>query len=152
MPLLHGAEHSATRVVWQVPGRAHRIPAEAFVALAREGRSGCTLDLYQQELFEQMAQVAGCTRRHTFGQRPARWLLMTHDRVDGDEFGLTHESLATRLGPERPKVTLVASSSAVGASSVPTEPRPRPRRPGLEVASWCGPAEDPGHPAADRRP
>jgi CRP-like cAMP-binding protein len=108
MILLHRSAHSRTRVVWQVPGAAWAIPAETFVDLAEEGRFGRTLDLFQQELLEQMAQVAGCNRRHTIVQRAARWLLMTHDRVEGDEFELTQEFLATMLGAERPKVTLAA--------------------------------------------
>ena len=38
----------------------------------------------------------------------ARWLLMTHDRSDGDELLLTQEFLAEMLGVRRPTVTLVA--------------------------------------------
>jgi CRP-like cAMP-binding protein len=59
-------------------------------------------------IMDQMAQVAGCNRRHIIVERAARWLLMTHDRVDGDRFLLTHEFLATMLGAGRPKVTLAA--------------------------------------------
>jgi CRP-like cAMP-binding protein len=40
-------------------------------------------------------------------QRCCRWLLQTHDRVDGDEFPLKHEFLAVMLGVHRPTVTVV---------------------------------------------
>ena len=108
MPLLYGSTHSRSRVIWQVPGSAHRILPEAFVALELEGRFGNVLAHFQQDLLDQMSQVAGCNRRHAIVHRAARWLLMTHDRVDGEEFFLTQEFLATMLGAERPKVTLAA--------------------------------------------
>jgi CRP-like cAMP-binding protein len=38
--------------------------------------------------------------------RLARWLLMCHDRVDGDEIAITHESLALMLGAQRSGATL----------------------------------------------
>src|SRR5439155_18129566 len=103
-----GAARSTARVIWQVPGEAYRIPAEAFLDLIAEGRFGDSLAGYLQQMQDQMTQVAGCNRRHTIERRAARWLLMTHDRVSGDQFLLTHEFLATMLGAGRPKVTIAA--------------------------------------------
>jgi CRP-like cAMP-binding protein len=103
-----GQARTTARVIWQVPGEAYRMPADAFVALMEEGRFGSSLIRFIQVEMDQMTQVAGCNRRHTIERRAARWLLMTHDRVDGDEFLLTHEFLATMLGAGRPKVTLAA--------------------------------------------
>jgi Mn-dependent DtxR family transcriptional regulator len=37
-----------------------------------------------------------------------RWLLMTHDRVDGEELQLTQDFLSQMLGVRRPSVTVVA--------------------------------------------
>jgi CRP-like cAMP-binding protein len=45
---------------------------------------------------------------HTIVQRFARWLLIMHDRVRGEEFSLTQEFLATMLGVHRPSVSMVA--------------------------------------------
>ena len=47
------------------------------------------------------------TRCTTSSNAARRWLLQTHDRVDGDEFQLKHEFLAIMLGSHRPTVTLV---------------------------------------------
>ena len=49
-----------------------------------------------------------CMALHTVNERCCRWLLMTHDRVNADQFTLSHEFLAMMLGSTRPTVTLVA--------------------------------------------
>lgn len=38
-------------------------------------------------------------------QRTARWLLMYHDRIDGDELSVTHEELSAMLGVRRSSIT-----------------------------------------------
>jgi hypothetical protein len=106
--LVLGVETSLTRIIWQVPGDAYRIPAAAFARLCAEGRFGTALTGYLQHVLDQTTQVAGCNRRHTIIARAARWLLTTHDRTEGDTFILTQEFLATMLGVNRPKVTLAA--------------------------------------------
>ena len=53
-------------------------------------------------------QMAACNSVHPVKQRCARWLLMTHDLIDGSEFHLTQDILAMMLGVRRPSVTLVA--------------------------------------------
>jgi CRP-like cAMP-binding protein len=65
---------------------------------------------YAARLIDFITQSAACNALHELEQRSARWLLVTHDRVPGDEFRLTHEFLAAMLGVGRPTVTL-----AVGA-------------------------------------
>jgi CRP-like cAMP-binding protein len=61
---------------------------------------------YTQAFLTQVVQTAACNGAHLVEQRCARWLLMTHDRVDGDEFPLTHEFMAFMLGVRREGVTL----------------------------------------------
>ena len=53
-------------------------------------------------------QMAACNGVHPVKERCARWLLMTHDLIDGDEFPLTQDVLAMMLGVRRPSVTVVA--------------------------------------------
>jgi CRP-like cAMP-binding protein len=62
---------------------------------------------YSQANLLQIMQCTACNALHNIEQRCCRWLLQTHDRVDGDEFQLKHEFLAIMLGAHRPTVTLV---------------------------------------------
>ncbi|MFC7738596.1 Crp/Fnr family transcriptional regulator [Roseomonas sp. GCM10028921] len=57
---------------------------------------------------QQVAQTAACNGHHALDQRLARWLLMAHDRAEGDEFPMTQEFLAMMLCVHRPGVTLAA--------------------------------------------
>ena len=63
---------------------------------------------YTLSLVTQISQGSACNRLHPIEARCARWLLQTHDRVDGDSFPLTHEFLAQMLGVTRPSVTIAA--------------------------------------------
>jgi CRP-like cAMP-binding protein len=63
---------------------------------------------YTQALHIQVSQTAACNRLHSLDERLARWLLMTHDRVQSDRMELTQEFLSTMLGVERSGVTIAA--------------------------------------------
>jgi CRP-like cAMP-binding protein len=67
---------------------------------------------YLQVMFLSLAQLSACNRLHDINQRCARWLLMAHDRVVGDELLLTQEFLATMLGTRRPVVSLATATLA----------------------------------------
>jgi CRP-like cAMP-binding protein len=58
-----------------------------------------------QVLMIQTAQSALANGRYTIQERLARWLLMCHDRLDGDDLPLTHEFLSLMLGVRRSGVT-----------------------------------------------
>lgn len=84
--------------------------AETFKeALARLEPLRDILQRYTQAMFMLVAQSAACNRAHDISQRCARWLLMTRDRLDSDEFPLTQEFLAEMLGVRRASVSEVAS-------------------------------------------
>src|SRR5881275_1288390 len=94
LPVFLGAKQSPGKAFWQVPGKGYRLPAmELKKETARNGTLNDRLGLYAQGFFVQIAQSATCIRAHNASQRCARWLLMTHDRVPGDEFELTHQFL-----------------------------------------------------------
>lgn len=100
---------SSLEVFVQVPGDAVRMSADAFRQEIRAG--GALRDVvrcYTQALLTQVGQSAACNRVHPIGERCARWLLMTHDRVLGDEIALTQEFLAEMLGVRRASVTHAA--------------------------------------------
>jgi CRP-like cAMP-binding protein len=65
---------------------------------------------YTEALFAQIGQAVACNGVHEIQQRMAKWLLETHDRVDGNEIQLTQEFLADILGVTRPSVTVAARS------------------------------------------
>lgn len=58
----------------------------------------------------QIAQTVACNRLYRTEQRLARWLLMAHDRVDSVPLVMTHDSLATILGTNRPTVRSAAAA------------------------------------------
>lgn len=67
-----------------------------------------SLQRYLYVVLAQLAHSAACTRFHEVNQRLARWLLMTHDRTQGDQLHLTHQFLADMLGVRRSAVTIAA--------------------------------------------
>jgi CRP-like cAMP-binding protein len=107
LPLLAGLRSSANRVIMQVAGSAFRISARNMTATLAD----CPvlrerLGQFGQEVALQSAQIAACNRLHNANQRLARWLLMSQDRLGGDQVHLTQEFLAHMLGMRRASVTV----------------------------------------------
>ena len=106
VPALLGGETSAQQVIVQVPGNALRIGAAAGRVAVEESASFRRLVLrYTVDFLNLSAQTAACNRLHTIEQRCARWLLMAHDRLQGDVIPMTHDFLASMLGVRRAGVT-----------------------------------------------
>ncbi len=111
LPLFLGGLVAAVDVFVQVPGEGLHLAAAAFRAhVKRESALSRTLLLYTQALLTQVAQGAACNCHHPVEARCARWLLQTHDRVNGDTFPLTQDFLGLMLGVRRASVTTTAGA------------------------------------------
>ena len=65
---------------------------------------------YSETLLSQVMQTVACNSLHSVEERISRWLLMMHDRADGEGLTYTHEFLAHMLGANRTSITLAAQS------------------------------------------
>ena len=109
VPVVLGDDRAPTSVYIQVPGEGLRMKASIFrEELARSPTMQAVMLRYVHALFNQVAQSAACSHFHSLEQRCCRWLLMTRDRMQSDEFLLTQEFLAMMLGVQRPGVSIAA--------------------------------------------
>ncbi len=104
--LVLGALRTPYRCVVQVPGEALRITAEDLRRVLGSIPALHQLLLrYIHATTVQSTQLVVCNTRHTLKQRLARWLLLAHDRIDGNELPVTHQFLGRALGVRRAGVT-----------------------------------------------
>jgi CRP-like cAMP-binding protein len=101
-----GLKISPYDIVMQAAGKGHRVALPDLVK-AQEASPALShfLACYTHSLAVQVAFTALSNARHTVDERLARWLLMAHDRVDGDELTLTHDYISLMLAVRRPSVT-----------------------------------------------
>ena len=104
--LFMGGESTPSRAVVQSAGQAYQLSAK----LIKEefNRSHAVMHLllrYTQALITQMAQTAVCNRHHSLDQQLCRWLLLSMDRLRGNELVMTQELIANMLGVRREGVT-----------------------------------------------
>ena len=93
----------------QVPGTMLRLGADALrQAIENIPALEQLLLRYVLAFHQQVTQTAACNANHALDQRLARWLLMAHDRLEGDSLPLTQEQLALMLCVHRPGVTVAA--------------------------------------------
>lgn len=106
LAVVHGTDRTPHQVVAQIEGEAWRITTQAFRAALAQSPSLMALMLrYAQALYIQTTYTALSNANHGVEERLARWLLMCHDRAEGDELALTHEFLSIMLAVRRPSVT-----------------------------------------------
>src|SRR5947209_10126990 len=95
----------------QASGQAMRMSVDDLTGeVGRDGSLLKSMLRYTNAMFIQVAQTAACNRLHTIEQRLARWLLLTHDRVQRDEVSLTQEFLSRMLGLRRAGVSVAANN------------------------------------------
>ncbi|HLL72871.1 MAG TPA: Crp/Fnr family transcriptional regulator [Pyrinomonadaceae bacterium] len=113
LPVFMGVSKSRNRGLVQGEGSALRMTAAALRKVLSNGHGSTLQKLlhrYTHSLLTQISQSAACNRFHLVNSRLARWLLMTHDRIEGDQFRLTQEFLSLMLGVRREGVTLAAGA------------------------------------------
>jgi len=107
--LFMGGGSTPSRAVVQSAGQGYRLNSQ--IAKDEFHRAGPVMHLllrYTQALITQMAQTAVCNRHHSLDQQLCRWLLLSLDRLSGDELVMTQDLIANMLGVRRESVTEAA--------------------------------------------
>ena len=111
IPMLLGSDRTPHDHFVQSAGEMLRIETADLCGAVNQSASLNKLLLrYIQVQFVQTAQTAFANASYTLDARLARWLLMCHDRIDGDEMRLTHEFLSIMLGVTRSSTTLAVQA------------------------------------------
>jgi CRP-like cAMP-binding protein len=106
IPVFLGGSRTISQAIVQIKGSALVMDAEVLKAeFERGGALQQLLFRYTQARLTQIALNAVKNSRYTIDKRLADWLLSIQDRVQTDEFLLTHEFMANMLGTRRPGVT-----------------------------------------------
>jgi len=103
--LFMGGDSTPSRAVVQSAGEGFRMAAQD---IKKEFKRTAVLHLllrYTQALITQMSQTAVCNRHHALDQQLCRWLLLSLDRLQGNELVMTQELIANMLGVRREGVT-----------------------------------------------
>jgi hypothetical protein len=121
IPIIMATDRSPNNVFVQVPGRGQRLSSERLrIAIEKSSSLHKLFLAFAHGFMTQTAHTAVANGRGKLEERLARWLLMAHDRLDGDELPLTHEFLSMMLGVRRAGVTtafhLLEKKGLVGAT------------------------------------
>jgi CRP-like cAMP-binding protein len=109
LSVAQGLDFSPARAISQISGEGLRIPVAAFLkALKRGGTLDRLMRRFSAYSLRYANQTVACNLLHSAEQRLCRWLLMCSDRMEKEEFTLTHEFLAEMLGVRRPTVSVIA--------------------------------------------
>ncbi|MSU91570.1 helix-turn-helix domain-containing protein [Rhodobacteraceae bacterium 2CG4] len=105
--VLIGADRSPNDTLMQVPGHGQSIPVDRLNDLMEQNPAlRRHLTRYVQALMIQTAHTALSNVHAKLEDRLARWILMCHDRIDGNSLAQTHEFLSIMLGVRRAGVTI----------------------------------------------
>ena len=102
-----GNDRSPHLSYMQVAGKGQYMKADDLRDAMKESGSmrECFLH-FAQAFMVQTAHTAVANGRANIEERLARWLLMAHDRLEGNELPLTHEFVALMLNVRRAGVTV----------------------------------------------
>lgn len=102
---------SFNRCIVQLEGHMVRCPIQLLQSEFKNSEHVRNLFVsYSETLLSQVQQTVACNAMHSTEERMCRWLLMMHDRAEGEALTYTHEFLAHILGANRKSVTLAAQS------------------------------------------
>jgi CRP-like cAMP-binding protein len=105
--LLLGIDRTPHTCLVQATGEAFRIGESELQAAMDKSASLRTILLrFVHTFIVQVSQTAYANAGYSVEERLARWLLMTHDRLEHDDMPVTHEFMSIMLGTRRPGVTL----------------------------------------------
>ena len=104
--LFMGGESTPSRAIVQSAGYAFQLSGKRLKEeFNRHGEMHQLMLRYTQSLITQMAQTAVCNRHHSIYQQLCRWLLLSLDRLQGNQLTMTQELIANMLGVRREGVT-----------------------------------------------
>ena len=103
--LFMGGDSTPSRAVVQSAGHGFRLKSQVLKEEFKRAPVMHLLLRYTQALITQMAQTAVCNRHHSLDQQLCRWLLLSLDRLSGNELVMTQELIANMLGVRREGVT-----------------------------------------------
>lgn len=107
--LFMGGGGTPSRGLVQSAGSSYRLSADRFRdEFSRHSEMMQLMLRYTQSLITQMSQTAVCNRHHTIDQQLCRWLLLSLDRINGNEISMTQELIGNMLGVRREGVTEAA--------------------------------------------
>jgi len=107
--VIMGGESTPNRFIVQSHGHAYRLPAADLKHEFNQHSEIRIITLrFTQALITQMSQTAVCNRHHSIDQQLCRWLLLSLDRLEGNELNMTQELIANMLGVRREGVTEAA--------------------------------------------
>ena len=116
--LVLGADRTPHETTVQIEGTWLRIEAERLrAAMGQSPALTGVLMRYVQTFLLVLSQTALSNGAYKIEERLARWLLLAHDRVDGDELPLTHEFLSLMLAVRRSSLT-IATHMLEGAGMI----------------------------------
>jgi CRP-like cAMP-binding protein len=102
---------SFNRCLVQLEGGMVRCPIELLQSEFRHSEHVRNLFVsYSETLLSQVQQTVACNALHSTEERMCRWLLMMHDRAEGEALPYTHEFLSEMLGANRKSVTMAAQA------------------------------------------
>ncbi|AHF88123.1 cAMP-binding protein (plasmid) [Rhizobium leguminosarum bv. trifolii WSM1689] len=104
-PVVLGVDRTPNKTFMQVPGHGFEVATEDFLPILGHPQVRQLLLRYVHTCELQLAHTALAAAKFNVHQRLARWLLMCHDRIDGNHLPLTHDFLALMLGVRRAGVT-----------------------------------------------